>query len=94
MFINIYMFSTIRHADQIKVTFKPFENHEKVDLESYKFCAVCQKWRDKEQYQSLFKNKSMNKTCRECLKKMAVYHKLWYKKNRHDKTQNDIKKNI
>ena len=84
------MFPTIRHTDQIKVTFKPFEKHEKVDLENYRMCAVCQKWQDKEQYHSLFKNKTINKICRDCLDKADEYHKLWYKKKRRDETQNNI----
>ena len=63
--------------EKIIVSFDPFEKVEQMNLQHFKFCAVCKQLQDVEQYKSLFKKRQCNKICRRCLNQSAELKKLW-----------------
>ena len=78
--------------EEIIVVFDPFEKHDKIDLEAFKFCAVCKQMRELGQYKSLYRRRGNNKICRLCLNKSAKLKDIWTIKSNIKKSIDNIQK--
>ena len=51
-----------------------FDKIECMNIEDVKYCWKCKMYRDKNDFQSLYEDKKINKSCRDCLDEMAKYY--------------------